>query len=641
MRLRLQGLSIPTLFTLLAACTQPAAPAENQAPTVRLSEPLQGAMFSQGSTINIRAEASDPDNNLSHVTFYVDGTEVGAYTAAPYIYAFTPSAAKQYVLAAKAQDDEGATSTAASATVQVRAEDKLYSLDVAVTGEGSVGSAPVGIDCPGTCAANFTLGQEVILAAAPVEGSSLVSWGGACSGTEPTCTIPAENSSDLSVSASFEPRNQNEVTVTLNPPSADTTTSESVTFTATVTGSSDTGVTWSSTGGTVAGNGNEAIFSASAAGNYTVTAASTTDPGKFADATVNVTLAENPNAPFSIVALPDTQNYLCSSCRDNPESDNDFWHPEYFRAQTQWIVDNVETRNIRFATFLGDIVENASKEEETRLADEAVGLLGGALPYAVPPGDHDYYPEQVHTNDYSRFVRYFGKDRYKIYDWYGGAGPRELSHYQMFTGGGYTFLHIALEWEAPDDTLAWANGIIADNPGLPTVISTHAYLNDATGRRQPNPDDYACSDDDESTSCLANSAEEIFQELVKPNPQVFMVLNAHYHASYERYDKNNPRPTAPSDNGEYWQVSQNIEGSDVYEMLSNYQDYQQGGDGWLRILTFEPGGGEGGLDRIQVETYSPVMEQQGKEAYQHDDMGTQSASEFYFDLDFDTRFGAP
>ncbi|HET9484940.1 MAG TPA: choice-of-anchor Q domain-containing protein, partial [Xanthomonadales bacterium] len=62
-------------------------------------------------------------------------------------------------------------------------------LDVAVSGPGSVTSAPAGIACPGDCTQNYGNGDQVTLTAAPSPGASFTGWsGGYCSGTG-TCTL--------------------------------------------------------------------------------------------------------------------------------------------------------------------------------------------------------------------------------------------------------------------------------------------------------------------------------------------------------------------------------------------------------------------------------------------------------------------
>jgi hypothetical protein len=68
-----------------------------------------------------------------------------------------------------------------------------YSLSVGKTGEGfgTVGSTPSGIDCGSQCTADFSIGLQVTLGAIPTPGtnSRFVQWGGACTGTQSTCTV--------------------------------------------------------------------------------------------------------------------------------------------------------------------------------------------------------------------------------------------------------------------------------------------------------------------------------------------------------------------------------------------------------------------------------------------------------------------
>jgi hypothetical protein len=61
-------------------------------------------------------------------------------------------------------------------------------------------------------------------------------------------------------------------------------------------------------------------------------------------------------------------------------------------------------------------------------------------------------------------------------------------------------------------------------------------------------------------------------------------------------------------------------------MLADFQDRENGGNGWMRNITFLPE--EDGYDMIAVSTYSPStgINQVG------------APSDFYFELDFDERF---
>jgi hypothetical protein len=92
------------------------------------------------------------------------------------------------------------------------------------------------------------------------------------------------------------------IVVTLSPLSASTSTGGSVAFTASVTGTADTGVTWSvqegATGGTVSASG---VYQApAAAGTYHVVATSHADASKFQVAAVLVTLPTGPGVAVSV-----------------------------------------------------------------------------------------------------------------------------------------------------------------------------------------------------------------------------------------------------------------------------------------------------------------------------------------------------
>jgi len=78
-----------------------------------------------------------------------------------------------------------------------------FQLTVATAGggSGSVSSTPAGINCPATCSATFQNSAQVTLTAAPVTGFTFTGWSGACSGTNPTCTVTSGGSD--TVTATF------------------------------------------------------------------------------------------------------------------------------------------------------------------------------------------------------------------------------------------------------------------------------------------------------------------------------------------------------------------------------------------------------------------------------------------------------
>ena len=77
-----------------------------------------------------------------------------------------------------------------------------YTLNVAVSGSGTVSSSPKGINCGKQCSKTYPTGTSVTLTAKPAKKHQLLGWsGGGCSGTALTCTVPMSN--DQNVQALF------------------------------------------------------------------------------------------------------------------------------------------------------------------------------------------------------------------------------------------------------------------------------------------------------------------------------------------------------------------------------------------------------------------------------------------------------
>ena len=77
-----------------------------------------------------------------------------------------------------------------------------YTLNVAVSGSGTVSSSPKGINCGKQCSKTYPTGTSVTLTAKPAKKHQLLGWsGGGCSGTALTCTVPMSN--DQNVRALF------------------------------------------------------------------------------------------------------------------------------------------------------------------------------------------------------------------------------------------------------------------------------------------------------------------------------------------------------------------------------------------------------------------------------------------------------
>jgi hypothetical protein len=278
--------------------------------------------------------------------------------------------------------------------------------------------------------------------------------------------------------------------------------------------------------------------------------------------------AADPNEVFSIVLLPDTQFYSQK-------------YPETYVAQTMWIRERVRPDNIKFVVSLGDIVQNAHIEQEWKNANEAARILDGVVPYSMVPGNHDLVTkERLITRDSTLFNQYFGPARYAKEPWYGGHfGQSNDNNYCTFTSGERQFLVLSLEYAPRDEAIAWAAEICRKHPGHNIIVATHSYLN-LQGRTAVRP---------MVDGSTANSGEDIWNKLVRKQPNVFLVACGHV-------------------GGVNLQHSTNDTGDNVIEILTDYQNLALGGQGWLRTMRFVPA-----ENKIYVEAYSPLLKEHNRD----------------------------
>lgn len=287
-----------------------------------------------------------------------------------------------------------------------------------------------------------------------------------------------------------------------------------------------------------------------------------------------------------IALVPDTQAY----------TQNTAHHP-LLLSQTSWIADNSETENLALISHVGDIVSfggSVEPDDQWRFADQAFSALDGSVPMSFVYGNHDFDVFSDSSGGSTRAQSWFGASRYEKYDWFGGSSPDGENFYQYFNIGDQRLLHVGIKFAPDEVTLSWAANLIR-GINLPTVLTTHAYLTDAGMSRRGNRVISAGRD---------RFGEFIWERLVRSTDQIFMVLGGHNHAG-----ENVTVSGEYSEDGEYHQVSRNDAGREVWELLANYQDYPNGGDGWLQLIDLDPEAG-----RISVRTYSPFLEKYQEDA---------------------------
>jgi subtilisin family serine protease len=96
-------------------------PAPNSAPSVSLSSPTGGTVFTAPAGINVTAVASDADGTVGRVDFYAGGQLIGTAASSPYGVNWGNVAAGTYSLTAVATDNAGAQTTSAAVSITVNA----------------------------------------------------------------------------------------------------------------------------------------------------------------------------------------------------------------------------------------------------------------------------------------------------------------------------------------------------------------------------------------------------------------------------------------------------------------------------------------------------------------------------------------
>jgi len=252
---------------------------------------------------------------------------------------------------------------------------------------------------------------------------------------------------------------------------------------------------------------------------------------------------------FTIIALPDTQNYASG-------------YPTIFTNQTQWIVAHKDELNIVWVTDEGDIT-NGGSDLEFQRADAAYDLLEDpvttqltyGIPYTIIQGNHDHATNIFNT--YFNYTRFAGRS------YYGGHYPttKNDNNYALFSAGGMDFIAIGIDMSPDTNELAWADTLLQTYSTRRAIVTSHSILN---------------TDGSWTTEGL-----NIYNAL-KDNSNLFLMLCGHMHSEARRTDVYN--------------------GNTVYSVLSDYQDYTNGGNGYLRIMEFCPATNE-----IKVKTYSPYV----------------------------------
>jgi hypothetical protein len=291
----------------------------------------------------------------------------------------------------------------------------------------------------------------------------------------------------------------------------------------------------------------------------------------------------SPDAAWSMVLMPDTQNYVKASGEKH-----------VLTTVTEWIRDHRDEFKIKAVLHEGDIVNNnnttdpssgnQNSTQQWQNAKASMQVLDGQVPYVMAAGNHDFgflnsENRETQINTYFKATDNPLNDPAQGGILKGVKTPGEIQNaYYSFTApDGRKMLVISLEWEPRPETVTWANQIAA----LPqfadhtAVLLTHAYLQGDNTRY--------------TTSKVAadNAGSELWTNLVRQHENFEMVVNGHF-----------------GGDGQGYLQSTALAGNKVNQLFFNTQFETQGGNGWIQLVEFLQDG-----KTVRVRTYSPYLNQ--------------------------------
>jgi len=319
---------------------------------------------------------------------------------------------------------------------------------------------------------------------------------------------------------------------------------------------------------------------------------------------------------FALAVLPDTQFYSRYATTDeNLQFQRKYGSTPYV-AQTKWIADNAASLRIPFTIHLGDVVDQQGKPLQWQVADSAMKVLESAkMPYSILAGNHDVISDvdyvdassQSANTDAQRnlakepYLQAFPTTRAQQQSTFGGRDPSGFHEYHVVTVDGNAFMVLSMSWRASDAAIAWARGVLAKHPTLPTILATHQLLNIAADGVSPLEVPYGLM---------------LWDKLIRDNDQIFMTLNGHYHGGAHL-------------------TKTNDFGNAVEEMVVDYQMAYMGGNGLMRLYEFDLTN-----NKIKVMSFSPWVTQKPTDTLNEFDVAVLSDAnhQFEINIDFKKRF---
>ena len=270
---------------------------------------------------------------------------------------------------------------------------------------------------------------------------------------------------------------------------------------------------------------------------------------------------------FTIPVIPDTQENVTRK-------------RGVFFSQIEWIAAKADSMKTPIALHVGDLV-NFDNFDQWELASVGMRILDRAnVPYAIALGNHDTgavgefsgsaAPGDVNVNlrNTQKFNYFFPVNRFPLQKGRFENNKSDNSYY-TFRAGDVDWIVVTLEFCAREEAAQWMDKVLKEHPDHNAVILTHYHL---TGRGGIAPNNAGYGD---------MKVIDIFEQYIKPNKNVLLVLSGHTVWSA-------------------WKIDQGTQGNNIYQIL---QDYQRKDDGYIRLLDINTEKGT-----ISAKMYSPYLD---------------------------------
>ncbi len=251
---------------------------------------------------------------------------------------------------------------------------------------------------------------------------------------------------------------------------------------------------------------------------------------------------------------------------------------KYYERMTSFLKGQYEYGSIAYVAHTGDLTQTIPNvESEYVIASRAQDILDRAgVPNGVVSGNHDvgHNPKQ---EDYSMYKKYFGADRYKDKAWFGGQLQNNTSHYDLVTIGGHDFvvLYLGLYHEFAPETIQWVDQVLTQYPHRTAIVALHQYTTLGKTVNGVVQGKYF-------VNYQGHDTRELFDRVLSHYDNVRMVLCGHI-AGVSRKTNQGKGQSQP-----------------VLELLADYQSLPNGGNGFIRYMTWTSKG-------MDTTTYSPIL----------------------------------